>query len=71
MSFVSLGDAVERERMERIVKWDSYDSPFVRRRYNRLAKFFILFEWLFLLPRGIRDKAVDRLELKPGARVLK
>jgi len=56
--------------MERIAKWSDYDSPFVRRRYNRLAKFFVLFEWLFLLPRGIRRKAVNRLELKPGTRVL-
>ena len=56
--------------MERIEKWNDYDSPFVRRRYNRLAKFFILFEWLFLLPRNIRRKAVNRLELKPGDSVL-
>ena len=56
--------------MERIAKWDDYDSPFVRRRYDRLAKFFVLFEWLFLLPRDIRRKAVSRLELKSGARVL-
>ena len=47
-----------------------YDSPFIRRRYNRLAKFFVFFELLFLLPRGIRAKAVSRLELKPDARVL-
>jgi len=56
--------------MERIVKWGDYDSPFVRRRYDRLAKFFILFEWLFLLPRGIRGTAVARLGLRPGGRVL-
>ncbi|HEV2708140.1 MAG TPA: methyltransferase domain-containing protein [Pyrinomonadaceae bacterium] len=56
--------------MERIAGWGDYDSPFVRRRYNRLAKFFVLFEWLFLLPRGIRRRAVERLELKPGSRVL-
>ena len=56
--------------MERIAKWGTYDSPFVRRRYNRIAKFFVLFEWLFLVPRGIRREAVSRLELKPGARVL-
>lgn len=56
--------------MERIAKWGDYDSLFVRRRYDRLAKFFVLFEWLFLLPRGIRRKAVARLELRPGARVL-
>lgn len=56
--------------MKGMVKWAAYDSPFVRQRYNRLAKFFVLFEWLFLLPPGIRRKAVSRLELKPGASVL-
>ena len=56
--------------MERIAKWGDYDSPFVRRRYNRLARFFVLFEWLFLLPRGIRGRAVSRLGLEPGARLL-
>ncbi|HUQ30609.1 MAG TPA: class I SAM-dependent methyltransferase [Pyrinomonadaceae bacterium] len=56
--------------MSSIAKWADYDSPFVRRRYNRLAKFFVFFEWLFLLPRGIRGKAVSRLELKPGNHVL-
>jgi|ERR1044071_2050834 S-adenosylmethionine-diacylgycerolhomoserine-N-methlytransferase len=56
--------------MELGIRWIDYDVPFVRRRYNRLARFFVLFEWLFLLPRGIRTKAVSRLELKPGASVL-
>ena len=56
--------------MERVAKWGDYGSPFIQRRYNRLAKFFVLFEWLFLLPRGIRKRAVGRLELEPGARVL-
>ncbi len=56
--------------MSSIAKWVNYDTPFVRQRYNRLAKFFVFFEWLFLLPRGIRSKAVNRLELKRGSRVL-
>ena len=56
--------------MERMAKWGEYDSPFVRRRYDRLAGIFVLFEWLFLLPRGIRRRAVGRLELKEGDRVL-
>lgn len=56
--------------MERIARWGDYDSPFVRRRYNRLARFFVLFEWLFLLPPGLRRKAVGRMGLKPGGRVL-
>jgi ubiquinone/menaquinone biosynthesis C-methylase UbiE len=50
--------------------WVDYDVPFVERRYDRLAPFFVLFEWLFWLPRGIRGRAVSRMELKPGDCVL-
>lgn len=56
--------------MELSDKWIDYDAQFVRRRYNRLAQFFVLFEWLFLLPPGIRGRAVNRLELSPGDDVL-
>jgi demethylmenaquinone methyltransferase/2-methoxy-6-polyprenyl-1,4-benzoquinol methylase len=56
--------------MELKSSWVDYDVPFVRRRYNRLARFFVFFEWLFLLPPGIRKRAVSRLELKPGDHVL-
>lgn len=52
--------------MEPLARWADYEVPFVRRRYDRLAKFFVLFEWMFLLPRRIRERAVGRLELKPG-----
>ncbi len=50
--------------------WIEYDPQFVRRRYNRLAPIYVFFEWLFWLPGGIRQRAVKRLELKPGDRVL-
>ncbi|MBA3322124.1 MAG: class I SAM-dependent methyltransferase [Pyrinomonadaceae bacterium] len=56
--------------MNFMAKWVDYDTPFVRQRYNRLARFFVFFEWLFLLPRSIRSKAISRLELKRGSRVL-
>jgi ubiquinone/menaquinone biosynthesis C-methylase UbiE len=56
--------------MELSDKWIDYDAQFVRRRYNRLAQFFVLFEWLFLMPPGIRSRAVNRLELNPGDKVL-
>lgn len=56
--------------MNSIAKWVDYDTSFVRQRYNRLAKFFVFFEWLFLLPHSIRSKAVNRLELKRGSHVL-
>lgn len=51
-------------------RWNDYDVPFIRQRYNRVARFYIFFEWLFLLPPGIRKKAVRFLKLKPGDRVL-
>ena len=50
--------------------WTEYDPQFVRRRYNRLASIYVFFEWLFWIPRGIRPRAVKRLNLKPGNRVL-
>lgn len=50
--------------------WIEYEPQFVRRRYNRLAKIYRLFEWMFLLPPGIRAKAAKRLNLKQGNRVL-
>lgn len=39
-------------------------------RYDRLAGFIPLFEWLLFLPRGFRRTAVARLALPPGSRVL-
>lgn len=56
--------------MQSIVRWHDYDAETVRARYNRLARIFVLFEWLFWLPKGIRQKAVARLELRHGASVL-
>ena len=50
--------------------WIEYDPQFVRRRYNRLAPIYVFFEWLFWLPRGIRPRAVKRLDLKSGDCVL-
>ncbi|HJQ68994.1 MAG TPA: class I SAM-dependent methyltransferase [Blastocatellia bacterium] len=50
--------------------WSDLDPSFIRRRYNRIANIFPFFEWLFLLPPGIRKKAADRLQLLPGDRVL-
>ncbi len=50
--------------------WPHYDGTFIRRRYNRIAPIFPVFEWLFLLPPWIRGRMMDRLELNPGDRVL-
>ena len=53
-----------------LTNWIDYEPSFIRHRYNRIAGFFRLFELLFLLPPGIRRKAVRRLQLKPGDSVL-
>lgn len=50
--------------------WVDFEVDYVRRRYNRIAGFFRIFEFVFWLPPGIRRKAVDRLLLVPGSRVL-
>jgi ubiquinone/menaquinone biosynthesis C-methylase UbiE len=47
-----------------------YESDFVRRRYNHLAPFYVLFEWILWLPGGIRERAVQLLGLGLGERVL-
>ena len=51
-----------RDRKEKTMqltgKWIDYDLSFIRRRYDQIAGFFVFFEWLFLLPPGIRGKAV-------------
>ena len=52
------------------LQWSDYDLSFIRHRYNQLARFFVFFEWLFLLPPGIRRRAIERLGLKSGDRVL-
>jgi ubiquinone/menaquinone biosynthesis C-methylase UbiE len=50
--------------------WTDYDSEFVRRRYNKLAPFYTVFELVFMMPPGIRARAVAAMDLQPGAAVL-
>jgi ubiquinone/menaquinone biosynthesis C-methylase UbiE len=47
-----------------------YPAEVVRQRYDRLAPWYRLFEWILWLPRGIRARAVRKLELRPGDSVL-
>ncbi len=47
-----------------------HNLEFIRRRYNRLAAIYPVFELMFWLPWGIRARAAERLGLKPGDRVL-
>jgi ubiquinone/menaquinone biosynthesis C-methylase UbiE len=51
-------------------EWVDFDRQAITKRYDRLAQFIPLFDWLFFQPPGFRRDAVDRLGLKPGDHVL-
>src|SRR5919198_3360789 len=51
-------------------QWVDYNPDFVRQRYDRLADFIELFDWLLCVPPGLRKHAVDRLNLELGDCVL-
>ena len=53
-----------------MARWPAYSTDFIRRRYNRLAPIYPIFDWVFWLPRGICARAVERMELRPGHRVI-
>ena len=53
-----------------MIRWADYDAEFVRRRFNRVAAIYPIFDVLLWLPPGACAEAVRRLELVPGARVL-
>ncbi len=46
------------------------DMDFIRKRYDRLSRFYPLFEHLLLLPGALRTLAVGRLEVQSGDRIL-
>lgn len=47
-----------------------YPPDRVRRRYDSLAPWYPIFEWVLWLPPGIRERAVRTLDLQPGGAVL-
>ncbi|MCC6888958.1 MAG: methyltransferase domain-containing protein [Hyphomicrobiales bacterium] len=51
-------------------EWVNLDRAAISRRYDHVARILPLFDWLFFMPRGFRPRAVGRLKLKPGSRVL-
>jgi len=53
-----------------VAVWDDPDRRAIRDRYDRLARVLPVFDWIFFQPPGFRRKAVDRLGLRPGDRVL-
>jgi ubiquinone/menaquinone biosynthesis C-methylase UbiE len=59
---------VNRDTVPAIVFRNSIEQ--IRRRYQILAPIYPFFELVFLLPRGIRRKAVHRLGVAPGDSLL-
>jgi demethylmenaquinone methyltransferase/2-methoxy-6-polyprenyl-1,4-benzoquinol methylase len=53
-----------------IYQWVDCDRDWVSQRYDKLAPFIKLFEWLLWIPTGLRREAVAALDLQPGDRVL-
>jgi ubiquinone/menaquinone biosynthesis C-methylase UbiE len=51
-------------------QWTDVDISAVRQRYNRLARRYDLIDLAFFVRTDIRKRAVERLALKPGDRVL-
>jgi demethylmenaquinone methyltransferase/2-methoxy-6-polyprenyl-1,4-benzoquinol methylase len=51
-------------------RWIDCERAFVARRYDRIAGWIGLIDWLFFVPPGFRRRAAQRLALKRGDRVL-
>jgi SAM-dependent methyltransferase len=76
MTCVTIAEG-ERYRAAQIGASDMHNSvPFnhdldtVRRRYGWLAPIYLFFELVFLLPHGTRSRAVERVGLTAGDKVL-
>ena len=53
-----------------VCQWVDCDRYTVSRRYDRLATFIPLFDRILFLPKDSRRRAVERLDLRAGDRVL-
>jgi hypothetical protein len=62
-----LAQAFSRERVRQIEDLPPHQPG---RRCARLADIIPFFDWLFFIPAGLREHAVDRLSLKHGDCVL-
>ena len=51
-------------------QWVDCDRCVISQRYDRLADIIGLFDWLFCIPPGLRQRAVECLTLRRGDCVL-
>jgi demethylmenaquinone methyltransferase/2-methoxy-6-polyprenyl-1,4-benzoquinol methylase len=52
------------------MRWEDCDRDVVTRRYDNLAPYITLWEWLLWIPTGLRRRAVDAVALDRGSRVM-
>lgn len=55
---------------ETACEWPIFERDLIAQRYNRIAGFIPLFDWALFMPRRLRKRAVDQLNLKRGDHVL-
>jgi len=64
------GGQIDQPPSDRIRDWPIYERDLICQRYNRIAAFIPFFDWALFMPAGLRKRAVDRLNLRRGDRVL-
>ena len=64
------GGQIDQPPSDRIRDWPIYQRDLICQRYNRIAAFIPFFDWALFMPAGLRKRAVDRLNLRRGDRVL-
>src|SRR5437763_10685971 len=62
--------AARREEPRVTYQWVDCDSSVIAARYDRIAGVIGFIDWLFCVPPNLRERAVQRLALKAGNRVL-
>lgn len=64
------GDPIDKPPSEWVRHWPVYERDLICQRYNRIAVLIPFFDWALFMPAGLRKRAVDRLNLRCGDRVL-
>jgi len=63
-------DGLQSNTACELERWPTCNNDLLRQRYDRIAAFIPFFDWALFQPSGLRKRAVDRLRLQRGDRVL-
>jgi hypothetical protein len=64
------GDPIDKPPSEWVRDWPVYERDLICQRYDRIAVLIPFFDWALFMPAGLSKRAVDRLNLRCGDRVL-